>query len=177
MNPLPQPLSTLFYASLSVSTTTLVFIPFVITVSPALWVLAVTFIITFPHHITSLLLARYEPHGSPRIYSALKIAWAFIISLLWTASFALIVIFTVLEGVKHLHHGDGLDTRTMIMIAPCVSSLIQCVLVWWIAILCRKERKRITYSAKWRPTASLTSSQQTWRYVDDVHHLPHETCC
>lgn len=160
MHSLPPPLLPLIYASLGFSIITVILSAYSIHTTPFLWVVPAALFITLPFHTTTLIVARYEPHGSKRLFSSFNIIWAFFASLAWTVSFGFLLAFTIIVGLG----GFPANRMIALMIIPCVTSLAECIILWWIAFASREERWRITYAAKWRPHTALNSSQ-TWRCV------------
>ncbi|KAJ3996416.1 hypothetical protein F5050DRAFT_118092 [Lentinula boryana] len=104
----------------------------ILSASPLLWIIPVTFVATFTHHTTMLTVARVEPHGSERLFSRSRIICGFMIAVSWTLSYK-------------MHVGIWL------MVSCAALAFVEAVLSWIVAIFNQKERKRITYAAKWRP--------------------------
>ena len=162
LSPLPQPLVYLMYASMVCSTITLVFSILDLRDSPAFLAIPVAFLFTIPFHITTLIIARFEPHGSARLWSKLNIIWAFVTSSSWTASFGLTLAFTIRQGLWELSKQRQVDTAFWLMVVPTSTSLLECIVSWFIAWVSYRERKKITDEAKWRPIVNLERFQ-TWR--------------
>lgn len=162
MNSLPQPIPSLIFASLGVSVAGSVFALTGISlgVSPLLWVIPASFAATFPYHITTLTLARVEPHGSSRLFSAFKIIYGFIIATSWTLSTCVAITAIVLQ-TKGVFPKYEMHVGIWIMYTCIILTLVEGLLAWGIAIFSRRERKRITYAEKWRPLAT----DLAWRFV------------
>ncbi|KAJ4483453.1 hypothetical protein J3R30DRAFT_1782709 [Lentinula aciculospora] len=162
MQALPQPISLLVFGSISVSVaaSALAITGLCLDASPLLWVIPAAFIVTFTHHARVLTLARIEPHGSERLFSKLRIIWGFISALSWTLSLCATVIATVLKAMD-VFPNYAMHVGIWLMTTCAVLALIESVLSWAIAIMNRKERKRITYAAKWRPL----KMDRSWRFA------------
>lgn len=165
MNSLPQPIPSFVFASLAVSIAASVFALTGLSLgaSPLLWTIPASFAATFPYHITILALARVEPHGSSRLFSASKILCGFIIAASWTLSTCVAITATVLKALDVFPKYE-MHVGIWLMYTCTALALIEGVLTWVNAICSRKERKRITYAAKWRPLYTDLS----WRF-DSLH--------
>ncbi|THV05076.1 hypothetical protein K435DRAFT_774065 [Dendrothele bispora CBS 962.96] len=165
MHPLPLPLLHSIYASAGVSIVVVAFALAAIALgaSPLFWIIPVSFCITSPHYILIFFLARTETSGSSRLFSALNVSWAFITAVLWTAATVVSIVASILQA-RGSHPEHEMRVGMWILIVSSALSLVECGLTWGIAVLKRKERKKITYAAKWRfnPTSSSLSSL-TWR--------------
>ncbi|KAJ3735668.1 hypothetical protein DFJ43DRAFT_821351 [Lentinula guzmanii] len=152
MQALPSSIPLLIFSSLGVSTagSALAVTGLILSASPLLWIIPVTFVATFTHHITMLTIARVEPHGSERLYSRSRIICGFMIAVSWTLSVCVVVTAIVLKAMNvfpkyKMHVGIWL-------MASCAAlAFVEAVISWIVAIFNQKERKRITYAAKWRP--------------------------
>ncbi|KAJ3909993.1 hypothetical protein F5879DRAFT_660711 [Lentinula edodes] len=122
----------------------------ILSASPLLWTIPVTFVATFSHHITMLRIARVEPHGSERLFSRLRVIWGFITAAAWTLCICVAVIATVLKAMD-VFPKYQMHVGLWLMVTCAALALVESGLTWTIAIFNQKERKRITYAAKWRP--------------------------
>ncbi|KAF9071693.1 hypothetical protein BDP27DRAFT_1446175 [Rhodocollybia butyracea] len=152
MDSLPRPIPYLSFASLGVSTIVcaIAMTGLSLAASPLLWSIPVSFAATLPYHITILTLARVEPHGSSRLFSRFKIVWVFAVSTLWTISTCLAVVSVILKE-RNLFPKYDMRVGIWLMETCAALALTESLLSWANAILCWKERKRITRAAKWTP--------------------------
>jgi len=168
MHPLPTPLLHFIYASVGVSTIAVAFSLAALGLGafPIVWIVPASFCATLPYHIIILFLSRTVHHGSLRLFSAFNISWGFIVAILWTGATIITVTASVLQSRGTFPNRD-MRVGIWILILSAALSLVECVLTWVVAVLNRKERKRIRYAEKWRfnPTNSTSSglSSQTWR--------------
>ncbi|KAJ3927059.1 MAG: hypothetical protein NXY57DRAFT_661882 [Lentinula lateritia] len=162
MQALPQPVAVLIFSSIGISlaTSVLAVAGLILSASPLLWTIPVTFVATFSHHITMLRIARVEPHGSERLFSRLRIIWGFITAAAWTLCICVAVIATVLKAVD-VFPKYQMHVGLWLMVTCAALALVESGLTWTIATFNQKERKRITYAAKWRP---LTMNH-SWRFA------------
>lgn len=163
---LPPAFYPISLTSLSSATATVVLASFNIANYYALWVVPGALVLTIPFHVVSLTLARFEPHGSDRLFSQFNVRWAFLASVLWIASLAVLCSFTVLEILKEMRvkPTKPLQPKAYLLLASALTCLLECVVIWWTTWIFRLEWKKISYAKKWRPVRSGTSSQ-TWRCV------------
>ncbi|KAJ3724457.1 hypothetical protein C8R42DRAFT_450902 [Lentinula raphanica] len=153
MQALTWPLLLLIFTSkiITIPVTILALAGLVLGASPLLSILPVASIATVIYYLTMLSTARFEPQGSERLYSRIRIIWGVITAVSWTMSVCVIIVAIVLRtrGVfpKYETH-----VGIWLMVTCAILALVECVLSWAVAILVRKERKRITYAAKWRPS-------------------------
>ncbi|KIK67457.1 hypothetical protein GYMLUDRAFT_155810 [Collybiopsis luxurians FD-317 M1] len=160
MNSLPHPIPSLIFASLGVSTTVTAFAltGLSLLASPLLWIIPGSFATTFFYHISILILARVEPHGSKRLFSKLRTIYGFIIAVLWSLCTCVTITATVLKAIGVFPKYE-MRVGLWLMIVCAIIALIESGILWAVAIFCRKERKKITYAAKWRPL----NTDLSWR--------------
>ncbi|KAG7449533.1 uncharacterized protein BT62DRAFT_590145 [Guyanagaster necrorhizus] len=162
MHSLPYPLVPLISASLGVSTLTLIFVLVALInagVNPILWIFPASYALTVPYYAIMLITAYFEFRGSSRLLSIYSIVSAFVCALLWTSCSVCLLTITIMEGKEDTEVG-GLRKDTWLLIVPCVSCPVPASLMWIIAEVMRRERKKILYALKWRPVAPQSS--QTW---------------
>ncbi|KAK0461111.1 uncharacterized protein EV420DRAFT_1640606 [Desarmillaria tabescens] len=165
MNSLPYQLKPLVSTTLGVSTLTLIFVLVALInagVRPILWILPASYALTFPYYVVMLLATHFELRGSSRLFSIYSIIIAFASALLWTSCSVCLLVITIMEGKEDIKI-DRLGKDTWLLIIPCISCPIPTSLMWIIAEVMRRERKKILYAMKWRPVAPQSS--QTWRFV------------
>ncbi|KAF5393332.1 hypothetical protein D9757_000564 [Collybiopsis confluens] len=162
MDALPQPIPPLIFASLALSTTATAFALTALSLlaSPLLWTIPASFAPTLFHHTTILFQARILAHGSARVFSKFKVICAFIIALGWSLCTCVVIAATVLKSLNTFPKYD-MGVGLWIMVFCATIALIESGILWGVAVLCRKERKRITYAAKWRPI----NTNLSWRFV------------
>ncbi|KAJ7594593.1 hypothetical protein C8J56DRAFT_927133 [Mycena floridula] len=162
MQALPRPILPLIYASLTLSTISLACsIRPATQVTPFLWSTTAAFLITVPFQIILILAARLEPLGSEKLFSKFNIIWAFVISFCWTLACGTSVGFTIRGGIRQIQSHQLVDLDLYFMLVLSITTMAECIVVYWLAFSLKKERKRITYAAKWRPINHLTFAQ-TW---------------
>ncbi|KAK1236337.1 hypothetical protein PQX77_000415 [Marasmius sp. AFHP31] len=126
---------------------------------PQFWTIPAAFALTLPYHLVVLFLARVEPHGSTRIFSRGNTVLGFTASIFWTGAFGTAIVTTVLMLTRH-ERGHDVNLAG----ALGALSLIEGGVVWSVAVISYKERRKLSYAAKWRPIP-MASTGQAWRYA------------
>ncbi len=171
MYTLPAPLVPLICASLITGVTTFALALACLVVpdihlNHVLWFIPVTFVLTLLYHITVLVLARRQTQDSGWLFSAPVTALGFLVAASWTACAVYVVSLTIIVGKQEGgFEKSGLNgAMPGLLITPCILCPIQAGIMWVIAVLNRKERRALSYAAKWRflPTSS---AQTSWRSV------------
>ncbi|KAJ3559435.1 hypothetical protein NP233_g11263 [Leucocoprinus birnbaumii] len=157
--PIPFPLFPLLCTSILVSSFVLAVTAFVFSISPVLWIVPVTFIITFGLHAVFFVLANTEDSasGSLRLYSAHLIAGFFFATAAWGGSTAALVVCSVrlLKG----HLPDAPQDRHWAIITASVVSLLETAILAALAVQAYKFRQQLRYREKWKWRPGATSSQ------------------
>ncbi|KAF9268671.1 hypothetical protein L218DRAFT_994503 [Marasmius fiardii PR-910] len=160
MQSLPPPLPLIIYLSLAVSAlaTASTFVFLTLGLPAQLWIIPGAFAVTFPYHLVILFLARVEPHGSPRVFSSGNTVWGFVASVIWTGALCTSVVITVLMAVRDHQPQHRINLGCTL----CAWSAVEVGLIWSIALLSYRERRRVSYAAKWRP---ITGNQnRSWSF-------------
>jgi hypothetical protein len=164
MHYLPQHLTPLIYTSILLALTTLIVAAVNILSTPALWIIPAAFLITISCHITTLVVCHLDHHNTERIFSFTKVAWVVGSTFVWTLSLGVSVIFTAIKTTKDVQLGHPITIGHWLLVVASVLTFAEVVLLWCITVITRKERKKITYHAKWQ-RSDTSSSSQSWRYV------------
>ncbi|KAJ8076832.1 hypothetical protein PM082_001255 [Marasmius tenuissimus] len=162
MQSLPPSLPLLIYISLATALLTAAAALVGLTTGlllPQFWTIPAAFALTLPYHLVVLFLARVEPYGSTRIFSRSNTVLGFAASMFWTGAFVTAIVTTVLMLIRH-ERGHDVNLAG----ALGVLSLIEGGAVWSVAVISYKERRRLSYAAKWRPIP-MASTGQAWRYA------------
>ncbi|KAF5351859.1 hypothetical protein D9756_007709 [Leucocoprinus leucothites] len=158
-NTIPYPQFPLLCISILASSFVLAVTAFVFSVSHLLWIVPVTFIITFLLHAVFFVLANTEDQttGSLRLYSATLIAGFFFATAAWAASTIVLVVCAVrlLKGLLP----DAPQDRHWAIITASAISLIETGLLAALAVQAYKFRQQLRYREKWKWRAGATSSQ------------------
>ncbi|KAF8813969.1 hypothetical protein BYT27DRAFT_6365377 [Phlegmacium glaucopus] len=102
---------------------------------------------TFIYHTLVLLIAHSETYSTPRIYQTSSITCAYLLTSLWTAIFVMSVTFTSLVLTKKWATTNNKMHIWMILIS--VLSLIEIMVMGFIAIISHKELRQLRYKQKW----------------------------
>ncbi|XP_006460663.1 hypothetical protein AGABI2DRAFT_117594 [Agaricus bisporus var. bisporus H97] len=165
---LPFPLFPLLCVSILLATILLAISAIVVAVSLALWIIPVAFIVTLALHAVFVFLSNTEKESTPslRLFSA-KIVFAyFCATTLWTATLAVLLLYTAKLSLGKLPSAP--NGREWAMISASALSLLQTAALLTMAVHSYKIRQQLRYKAKWQWKPSVTSSQ--WRRVHIVHH-------
>jgi hypothetical protein len=165
MGSFSQQLFFLISTSLFLSTVGMVFSILSLSVSPVIWFIPGVIIFTFSYHSYILLLGSSETYNSPRIYSSLPIACAYILAFLWTAAIAVSVTFTslLLTGVMKITDDDKVKFWMPIVAGV---SLVEAAIMIYIAVQSHREMKQLRYRNKWRWRIDINGGNPVpWRSV------------
>ncbi|KAF8902936.1 hypothetical protein CPB84DRAFT_1775267 [Gymnopilus junonius] len=148
MGSFPQHFFSLIVASLCISTVGMVFGALTIDLSPIVWFIPAVIALTFIYNTFILLVASAETYNSPRLYSPSPIGCAYFLTFLWTASLAASTAITFLLFTNIIRTTDEKIKIWMAIIAGV--SLLEAILLGFVAIMSHREMKQIRYKNKWR---------------------------
>ena len=154
----------LICTSIGISLASISFAALAIKLSPGVWLIPAVVILTIVYHTVILLLAHSETFATPRIYSTSSIACAYLLTSLWTAIFVTSVTFTYLVLTKKWATTNNKLLIWMILISTL--SLIETVVIGFIAIKSHKELRQIRYKQKWEWRHGGPAGTAQWRSVD-----------
>ncbi|KAF8893374.1 hypothetical protein BD779DRAFT_1505846 [Infundibulicybe gibba] len=149
MNPFPPFFFPLICTSLCLSTLALVVSTLAIGISPLLWIIPAAFAVTITYHTTILFISSSESTKSSRLFSAPAVVFAYLLTLLWACDFGFALTLVILLCSGKLESSVS-GRNSGVLVASLVLTLFEAVVMGSIAWRCHKERRRITYSAKWR---------------------------
>lgn len=137
----------LICTSFIISVASIPFAALAITLSPAVWLIPIVVVMTLSYHTLILLVVRSETHTTPRIYSTSSITCAYLLTSCWAAVFVTSVTFTCLVLTKKWATMNNEIHIWMILLS--VLSLIEIVIMAFIAISSHKELSKLRYKLKW----------------------------
>jgi hypothetical protein len=156
-------LFSLMCTSLIISVASTSFAALAITFSPAVWLIPIVVVMTFSYHTLVLLVARSETYTTPRIYSMSSVTCAYLLTSLWAAGFVTSVTFTYLVLTKKWTTTNNEIHIWMILLS--VLSLIEIIIMGFIAISSHKELRRLRYRQKWEWRNGGPAGTAQWRSV------------
>lgn len=169
MGSFPQQFFSLLVASLSISAVGIAFSSLSLTISPIAWCIPVVVIITFTHHTYILLHGHSESYNTPQIYSKTLLGCTYLLVFLWIAAFAATgtITYLLISGIMR-----STDDKAKIWVSIMSgTSLLEVLLVGFIAIQSRKETKRVQYSNKWQWRVDVyTGGLPTQRRSVEIFH-------
>ncbi|PPQ90559.1 hypothetical protein CVT25_015873 [Psilocybe cyanescens] len=132
--------------------------------SPIVWLIPLVIALTFIYNTYILLIGGSESYNSPRLYSALTVGVAYLLTFLWTISLAASTTITCLLLTNIIHTPDE-NIKIWMPILTAVS-LLESLLLGFMAVRSHKEMKQILYKNKWKwriDIQGVNSSQ--WSYA------------
>jgi hypothetical protein len=135
--------------------------------SPVVWLIPAVIALTFIHNTFILLVASAESYHSPRLYSPTPVSIAYFLTFLWTTSLAASIAITSLLFANAIRTTDEKIKIWVVVIAGV--SLLETILLGFIAIMSHREMKHIRYKNKWRWRVDITGGHPSqWRLVGVV---------
>ncbi|KAH9484952.1 hypothetical protein JR316_0001856 [Psilocybe cubensis] len=164
MGSFPQQFFSVTITSLCISGIGMVFGGLATDLSPIVWLIPLVIALTFIYNTYILLTGSSESYNSPRLYSALTVGVAYFLTFLWTISLAASITMTCLLLTNIINTPD----ENIKIWMPIVSgvSLLQSVLLGFMAVRSHQEMKQIRYKNKWKWRIDIQGvNNSQWRLV------------
>jgi hypothetical protein len=161
MQTLPHPFFLLTCVSLLVSTAILILGALVLPITPALWAIPGTFVITAAYHVTSVLLSNSGNERTRQTYSTFRFVGAYLLSAIWVGVLTISLTFTISLALGTFEAPKTYPKINPILITMSVFCLVHPFVLGAIGVILHKERKQEQYREKWKWKQQINTSN--WR--------------